>query len=187
MCEGANYEIHDVESFVMTCLKNRGRTEKTLRGVSCLVAEFILFARSHDPPVPFYGPQSLIIITKWLVSLANRGFTVPNKGRYALKVYSEALGVDLPLWHPGVLAVVRKLRPRKVRQAPPLPAEFIMALERVAISREEPFGMRYYAAMFVLMTLASLRFCDTRDVSEFCINDSAAHGVSVDHKSKMQS
>ena len=38
--------------------------------------------------------------------------------------------------------------------------------------------------MFVLMTLASLRFCDTRDVSEFNINDSAVFGVSVDHKSK---
>ena len=184
LCKDANYGIENIESFVMLSLGNRCKTTKTLRGASCLVAEYILFARMHDPPLIFGGPSALITVQKWLCSLATRGFTVPAKGRYALKVYSEALGVDLPLRHPGVLAAIRKPRTRRLRQAPPITVEFVILLERVAVSRDTPFGLRYYAAMFVLMTLASLRFCDTRDVADFWTNDTAVCGVSIDHKSK---
>ena len=59
-----------------------------------------------------------------------------------------------------------------------------MELERIATSSDVPFGLRYYAAMFVLMTLASLRFCDTRDVADFWVTDTSVCGISIGHKSK---
>ena len=150
-----------------------------------MAAEYILFTRSTEPPMPFYGPSSVISVQKWLVSLRDRGFSVPNNGRYALKVYAEALGVDIPLWHPGVLAVLRKPRPRALKQAPPMTVDFVIALERLAVSSNKPFGLRYYAAMFVLMTLASLRFCDTRDVSALWVTESSVCGISIDRKNKV--
>ena len=184
MCQNAAFPISDVGNFVLTALSNRCRTQKTIRGVSCLAAEFIPFARICDPPLPYYGDQSLIAIQKWLISLASRGFAVSNKGRYSLKVYAEALGLVLPIWHPGILAVVKKPRKSALHQAPPVPVEFIFALERIADAHEYPWGMRYYASMFVLMTMTSLRFCDTRDVVKVWVTETAICGVSVDHKTK---
>ena len=44
-------------------------------------------------------------------------------------------------------------------------------------------GLRYYAATFVLMTMAPLRFCDARDVYGIWLTESAC-GASIDNKSK---
>ena len=62
--------------------------------------------------------------------------------------------------------------------------DFLLALEKVAITVANPWGMRYYASMFILTTMAPLRFCDTRDAYHLRLSESAICGASIDHKSK---
>ena len=148
-----------------------------------MVARYI-FARAIDPPLPIYGDHSVIAIQKWLLSLRERGVTAPNKGRYPLKVYAAALGADLPIWHPGITATMKMPKKRGIRQAAPLPVEVIAALEKVAINQHEPRGRRYYASMFILMTMASLRCCDTRGVFDLRVSGSAICGLPADRRRK---
>ena len=85
---------------------------------------------------------------------------------------------------PGGVAGGTDQKNNKVTPGSQITVEFVMELERIATSSDVPFGLRYYAAMFVLMTLASLRFCDTRDVADFWVTDTSVCGISIGHKSK---
>ena len=62
--------------------------------------------------------------------------------------------------------------------------EVIAALEKVAINQHEPRGERYYASMFTLMTVAPLRFCDTRGVFDLRVLGSAICRLVADHRRK---
>ena len=101
-----------------------------------------------------------------------------------MNVYAGVLGVDLPFRRPGAMAVIRTPRTGRVRKSPTATADFAIWLERIAVPRDTPFGLRYYASMFLLMTFASLRRCDTRGVSEFWITGTSVGGISNGHKSK---
>ena len=129
MCGNAAFSINDIANYVLTPLSNRCRAEKPLRGVSFLADEYILFALMCGPPLPFYGDQSRISTRKWILALENRGFSVPNKGRYSLKLLADAFGADLPIWHPCIMAIASSIA-REIRQSPPIPADFISALGR---------------------------------------------------------
>ena len=148
------------------------------------MAEFILAARQCGRKSPFFGEESLIDTQEWFRSTPNSSFSVPSKGRYPLKFYAESLGIDPPIWRPGVMAVVRKHRTLQIRQAPPAQADFIIALERSATSHDHPYFPRYYAAVFVLMAIASWRFCGARDVSLFLVTDTSVCGSPICQKSK---
>ena len=119
VCADAGYDESELRTFVLRALSNRCRTERTLRSMATLVAEFVLFAHSCDPPKPFYGMEPLITITSWLSSIADRGFSTPPRARYALRIYDEALNLLLPLNHPGVIAMARNKRTKRIKQAPP--------------------------------------------------------------------
>ena len=68
-------------------------------------------------------------------------------GRYALVVFSEALGVDMPLEHPAVIKGAKIPKPA-AKHAPPIPLEFLIALETQAANAENPEGLRMYCILF---------------------------------------
>ena len=74
--------------------------------------------------------------------LSGRGFSVPSKARYALKVFDEALNLLLPLNRPGMIDMTRRRRIRTIKLAPPAPVDFVIALEQLTINKEVPYGMR---------------------------------------------
>ena len=58
-----------------------------------------------------------------------------------MKVYAEALGVNIPIWHPWIMAILKTPRKRGIRQAPPAPSDFIIiALGKVAVTATYPWG-----------------------------------------------
>ena len=69
------------------------------------------------------------------------GRTAPGLGRYALKVYGEALGVVFPTDHPAVLSAVAVLGHRP-KSAPALATEFVFALDAGECNKEAPSGIR---------------------------------------------
>ena len=182
-CFAAKFSENDMENFVEKALSNRCRTSKTRNNVLRFVLDYYDFAITRVPPAPLTGPSAVITISCWLEFIAGRGPSVPAMGRYALVVFSEALGVDLPLNHPAVVKGTKIPKP-SAKHAPPLTVEFLVALETQAINRENPEGLRVYCSLFLLLTLASLRFADTADVSELRVTETAVCGVSVNHKDK---
>ena len=146
-CASAAYQTEDVADFIVRSLRNRARSDTTLGRVSKLVGEFYSFATAINPPFPFCGQESLIAVSKWLEVLRSRGKTVPQLGRYALKVYGEALGVVSPTDHPAVLQAVTIVR-NKQSSAPGLETEFVLALDAGANDKASPSGKRLYCALF---------------------------------------
>ena len=156
---------------------------KTRTNVLRFVLDFYDFANSRTPPAPTTGPSAVIPISCWLEFLAGRGPSVPPMGRYALVVFREALGVDMPLEHTEVIKWTKLPKP-SAKHAPPISVEFLVGREKQAINRENPEGLRACCSIFLLLKLASLRFADTADVSSLWLTDTAVCGVSLSRKDK---
>ena len=101
--------------------------------------------------------------------------------RYCLFVLSEASGVPLPVSHPAVVRCA-KFKSGVTRRAPVIPTEAVLKLETEARNRDNPAGWGCIAVYFFLLTMASLRFGDTADVSHLWLTDSALFGMSINHK-----
>ena len=131
-CLRPHFSVDDVKIFVPRARSNRRSAENTLRLVSALLAEFVIFAQTHNPPLPFYGDDSCIAIRKWIDAIRLRGHTVSAFGKYALKVYGDALRATSPLTHPGILIAAKNYLAKPTRRAELIPAAFLLALENHA-------------------------------------------------------
>ena len=65
-----------------------------------------------------------------------------------------------------------------------MPLELILKLESVTLPSKFPSGLRLYCSLFCLLTYASLRFSDLRQVADVWSSDSAICGLSVNQKNK---
>ena len=92
----------------------------------------LVFADTRTPPAPICGQGATPVIVEWLDSLLDRGPNVPHDGRHALTIFSEALGVQLPLKHPAVSVAQRTIKTKPSRHAPAVPLEFAFQLELYA-------------------------------------------------------
>ena len=108
------------------------------------VKEYYDFAMACAPTTPMTGEHAIIPIARWFASLADRGPSVPRAGRYALRVFGEALGADFPLSHPAVIAAARFPKTKPTKRAPPSPLEFIKSLEYAAVNEELPESKRIF-------------------------------------------
>ena len=79
LCLNSTLSDLEVKAFILSALSNRCKTEKTLRAMATMVAEFIKFATESAPPKPFFGTGSLLSIQQLLVSLRDRGESIPRK------------------------------------------------------------------------------------------------------------
>ena len=95
-CQSSAYEDVDIQNFILQASKSRARAEKPLKRVTAFVEEFYGFATLRGGPQPFAGDECLLAITLWLRPLSIMGATIPNLGRYALRVFGVALGVRFP-------------------------------------------------------------------------------------------
>ena len=101
-CDNAAYDRPEVANFIAQSIRNRARSIKTLKRISEFAELFYTFSLAQVPPFPYFGDESLIGITLWLMPLRVRGTTIPDFAKYPLRVFAEALGVVLPLNHPAV-------------------------------------------------------------------------------------
>lgn len=151
---------------------------------AALLLEFALFSESKHTSLPYVGCAALIFITLWLASLRARGFAAPRHDKYALRVFSDAIGIPFPPETP----LNHTCCPRETRTPfapiPLMPLPLIMAMEKTAAPNANPTGLRVYCALFRLMSFASLRFPDLRQVVDNWVSNSAICGLSVNQKAK---
>ena len=182
--EAAGIEIEDLELCFRTSMSKRCATEKTQRDVAKTVSAYVSFA--NQMKAPFFGEAALFSVIQFLTASRRRGPSIPKNVRWALKVYNEILSIGLPLTHPGVLAATKTpvggSLPKPTKRAPLLELPFIKALENMAADESIVRGKRTYAATYLLMCLASLRFADTKVVFHLWLSKTAVCGVSLDLK-----
>ena len=182
-CASAAYERKAVVKFITQSLRNRCKTDRTLARITSFIKGFYDFTTSRDPPLPFHGKECLLAVTEWLSMLQIRGDSIPGMGRYALRVFGEALGVVFPIDHPAVRGLACR-KTRKTKTAPMLKTEFLFALEKLACDKAAEPSDRLYSALFTLLALASLRFGDTKQTAELRSTGSCITGCGIDQKNK---
>ena len=87
-----------------------------------------------------------------------------------------ALGICLSADRPAVRAAAAVRRTKTVKSAAGVPYALVVKLEECASDPARPAGMQLAAALFSLMTFASLRFADAKDVMEFWVSETAICG-----------
>ena len=172
-----------IEAFVGLCFSKRCTSFNTVKSVCELVSEYYEFGMNCDPVTPLTGEHAIVPIARWLAELHTRGPTVPRKGRYALGVFGEALGVEFPIGRPAILSCARTIKSKPTRNAPRIPVDFAKLLELSTENKEFPPLKRVFCALTLLQIYASLRYIDTCYVSQLFVTNSAICGVSVDMKS----
>ena len=94
--DNAAYNQSDVADFIIRSLRNRARSLSALKRISNFAELFYIFATGRADPYPFVGDASLLCITLWLHSLIERGATIPNFGKYPLRLFGGNLGYVSP-------------------------------------------------------------------------------------------
>ena len=183
-CDNPVFSIQVIADFIAGALRCRAKNLTTLKRVTDFANQYYKFATEREHPFPIAGAESLLSITLRLKELAPRGTSIPNMGRYSLKVFGESLGVVFPIDHPAVKVAVSIPRGRNVKTAPAVETEFLKALENHAANRQFPGGQRLYAALFALLGLSSLRFGDTKQVSDLFNSGTALCGIGVNTKDR---
>ena len=176
-------DTKEIQSFIKLCFSKRCKSEATIKNVCKFSKEFYEFALSSEIITPFTGEHAIVPIARWLSQLSERGPSVPRMGRYALRVFGEALGVEFPIDHPAVIAATRTPKSKPTKHAPPITTEFIVALENAVSNEEFPYLKRLFCALALLRIYASLRYADTKQVYQVFVTNTALCGVSVDPKS----
>ena len=181
-CIAANFDNGRISEFLDRAFSKSCHTDVARRRVLRNVYEFTSFLRSTAPDCPRNGPAIMISIVNFLDYSRRRGDSAPHAVRADFGMFCNVLGLDWSLTHPAVYVASLKSRLKMEKQAPLPPFEFVVALERAAANAKEDPGVRLYAAIFFLMTMASLRFCDLSDVQKLWKTKTAVCGISINHK-----
>ena len=79
LCADAAYSEAEIRTLALSAISGRFKKARTLRPISTLVAEFVLFAIGAEPPMPFGGLEALAAITERFSMLAERGLRPPSR------------------------------------------------------------------------------------------------------------
>lgn len=93
------------------------------------------FAMDAQPALPLAGGDAIYTISKWLTELKKRGTYRPDAGKYALKVFAEALGIEFPCGHPAARAAARTQKVTATKHAPPPTPVWIFTKDRIPMFR----------------------------------------------------
>ena len=173
-----------VADFVKLCLSNRCKQEKTITDLCKYINDYVDFNTEKHPELPLTGDGASVAVSKWPIHLKSRGQSVPKKGRYALKVFAEALGIISPCEHPGAKAATRVQKTKTDKHAPPIPFKLLKDVEALCSDPDQPHGSELFASLLCLQVFASLRHADTVHASELCCSETALIGKSINTQSK---
>ena len=156
-----------VIDFIRFCFAKRCKKDSTVLGVAKLVRGYYKFALSAEPVIPFAGPDAIVCMTRWFAVLKERGDSSPQTGRYELKVFGDALGIEFPVEHPAALAATCSGKRKVTKHAPPAPLDFIQKLEMATVDPQLQRGLGLFCSIFLAHVYASLRYVDLEEVSGF--------------------
>ena len=160
---------------ISTAFSKRSSSPQAVRNIARCAGAFFQFSLAKNIPAPC--EDSLAAIAQWLKPLRARGFTAPRNGLCALRVIDEALGVQLPIRSPAVLAASRTARSQIRKQAPLMPYTLVIKILRAAEDNSTPPGLRAFASGISLMIMATFRWADAQWINEINQNDTVVFGI----------
>ena len=156
--------IETAQTVIECCFAARVSKQNGLVRICKFAAAYHQFSHRNSPLLATTGVGALIAVTTWLLSLHARGRSVPAAGRYALRVFAEALSLDIPATSPAALAATRSHTVRLARQAPCFTLHMLLTFGRLAADHGPPHPARYFAACVMMMVFAPFRFADTLNI-----------------------
>ena len=116
----SNTPVTLIETCFRLAISKRCSTVNTQRKVAGFVSAFVAFACAQNSP--FFGRAAVFALTLYLETLIARGPSAPSPARWSIKVFDEILGLDIPIGHPAVLAIIARANanPSAPKQAPML-------------------------------------------------------------------
>ena len=159
----AGKSTNQIEKLLEAAIKSSIRSPKTIVTYAKHVLTFYDYLIENNvPDREWVGPFSIFHLFAFFERRA--GTTVPATTRCAMRTFGEALRLDWNL-DARELANICSKPEKEPKQAPMLKLESIKYFEKTAVDKSRPFADRLYAANFALMCHASLRYDDTRTVS----------------------
>ena len=126
----------------------------------------------------------MVLLRDFLVSVADRGRTVPGAAKSSLSAWSEALGVPWSLYNPLVCAAAQVESNETPQHAPPTKLETIKKLDELVANVEVAPFKRAFASCILLMAYASIRFSDVQRLRSIETNDDSIHGALLQSKTR---
>ena len=166
------------DSMILRGIGNRVTSAAGKLQVARFMEQYRSYAGSAVPVLPVAGSDSVVTVTQWLLSLHERGATVPRSGLYALRVFKDALEIEVNITAASVLASIKTPSARRVKRAPMVPTELLLAMEKLASETKsrQPFGKRVFASAFVFQCYASARYADTVQLLRLKESDDSFYG-----------
>ena len=186
MLEQSLVPIETAQSVVECCFAARCSTQKGLLRICKFAAAYRQFCSRAVPRVMTTGPSAIIAFTTWLLSLHERGRTVPAAGRYALRVFAEALTLTIPATAPAALSATRSHVIKLAKQAPCFTLKMLLTFGRIAADKSTPLAIRYFAACVMMMVFASFRFVDAVNIREINYEKDTVTGSCLPSKNLKQ-
>ena len=166
MIESPLAPMETAHSVIECCFAARVSKQTGLVRICKFAAAYHQFCHRSAPRLPTTGPTALIAVATWLLSLHTRGRSAPAAGRYALRVFAEALALNIPATAPAALSATRSHIVKLAKQAPCFTLHMILTIERLAADRGYPVSLRYFDACLMFMAFASFRFADTKNIRD---------------------
>ena len=178
--------IDTAHTVIECCFAAHVSKQAGLVRICKFAAAYHQFAYRFTPRLATAGPNALIAVTTWLLSLHARGRSVPAAGRYALKVFARALSLEIPAAAPAALSATRSHIAKLAKHAPCFTLHMLLTFERIAADRGQPGALRYFAACIMCMVFASFRFCDTKNIREVTFKKGTVAGSCLPTKNLKQ-
>ena len=130
--------IRTAQSVIECCFAARVSKQAGIVRICKIAAAYRQFAFRATPRLLTTGPNALVDVITWLLSLSARGRSVPAAGRYALKVFAQALALDIPANSPAALSATRSHIARLAKQSPCFTLHMLLSFERIAADKGSP-------------------------------------------------
>ena len=171
-CLRPHFSVDDVKIFAHRALSNRHSTENTLRLVSALLAEFVIFAQTHNPIT--------VLWRRLLYRNSKMDRCHPSTWTYCVGVRQirtesirRCLAGHFPPDPPRYPNSGQKLFGQTHTSRRTYPRGIPSCVRKPCLDRERPSGFRLYCSLSLLLALESLRFGDAREMAQLPASKSA--------------
>ena len=178
----AKLSIADTKKNLLLAATVQIRSHKTIK-LYCKNLDILTkFLEKKEVPLEQWtGPESVFFIAEHL-RLYDSTQTVAHFKKTTFKFFKNVLGLDWNLDHPIIANSSKVARKTPKKQAPAFEAFQIKELEKTAADDKNAEGLRIFCSALLIMVHASLRWSDTREVSNLKLKNGVISGTILTSK-----
>ena len=182
----ARLSIEETKKNLMLAATVQIRSAKTISLYCKNLTALTNFLEKREVPLEQWtGPESVFFIAEHLRTFESTQ-TVAHFKKTTYKFFKNVLGLDWNLDHPIIANSSKVSRKTPKKQAPAFEAFQIKELEKTAADERCPEGLRIFCGALLIMVHASLRWSDTKEVSDLKMKNGVISGVILTSKTSAE-